>query len=95
MDEAAQKFLTLLQEGEVNEAGEFLATHLGLDPEIVCGELELTIMKAKQLKPAIEAALERDDYEGAAALIVVAADYRVDHMSVVKFLKERVYEETN
>ena len=93
MDEAVQTFLTFLQEGKVDEAGEFLAAHLGLDPEEVCGELELIVMKAKQLEPAIAAALEANDYEGAAALIVVAADYKLNHAYVVECLKERIKNE--
>ena len=88
MDEASQEFISLLQGGDVNKAGEFLAAHLGLDPEVVCGELQLIVMKAKQLEPAIRAALEANDYEGAAALIVVATDYKLDHAQVVECLKK-------
>lgn len=92
MDKAAQKFLSLLSEDGVDEAGEFLATHLGLDPEVVCGELELIIMNAKQLEPAIAAALEKNDYEGAAALIVVATGYKLNHAHVVELLKKEKHE---
>jgi len=88
MDEATQEFIRLLQRGKVNEAGEFLAAHLGLDPEVVCGELELIIMNAKQLEPAIAAALQANDYEGAAALIVVATGYKLNHAHVVELLKK-------
>ena len=95
MDEASREFIRLLQRGKVNEAGEFLAAHLGLDPEIVCGELELIVMKAKQLEPAIAAALEENDYEGAAALIVVATDYKLDHAHVVELIKIRNNNESN
>lgn len=92
MDEASRTFLTFLQEGKVNEAGEFLAAHLGLDPEDVCGELELTIIKWKtqlqKAEPLIKSALSRDDYEGAAALFVIATDYKLNHAHVVELLKK-------
>lgn len=93
MDEASQEFISLLQGGDVNKAGEFLAAHLGLDPEEVCGELELIVMKwrpqLQKAEPLIESALKRNDYEGAAAYFVIATDYKLDHAQVVECLKER------